>query len=280
MFDLNGNVIGINTAIFSPTGGNVGIGFAIPAEQAKPVIDALQDRRHASSAAISASASSRSTRTSPQSLGLPKNRGEIVARVEPGEAAAQGGHPAGRRRREGRRQGRSRPTTRSPTSSPTSRSGTRVPIELIRDGKRQTVTATVGERPPEEQLAAVRRSPMARRSTEPDQQHRRRRRRRAVARPRGAAADPADRAPARRRRPRVRGVVVARGRSDRAMRPHKGLQRGDVILSVNQRADRRRRDDARRAGRGRRRRPDAHGAALVQRGNAPARYVGVKLKAR
>ncbi|MEA3036690.1 MAG: serine protease Do, partial [Sphingomonadales bacterium] len=42
MFDLNGNVIGINTALYSPTGGNIGIGFAIPAEQAKPVIDALR----------------------------------------------------------------------------------------------------------------------------------------------------------------------------------------------------------------------------------------------
>ncbi|WP_164212835.1 S1C family serine protease, partial [Stenotrophomonas maltophilia] len=41
MFDLNGNVIGINSQILSPTGGNVGIGFAIPAEEAKPVIDTL-----------------------------------------------------------------------------------------------------------------------------------------------------------------------------------------------------------------------------------------------
>src|SRR3546814_656555 len=43
MFDLSGNVIGINTAIYSPTGGNVGIGFAIPAEQAKPVIDRSEE---------------------------------------------------------------------------------------------------------------------------------------------------------------------------------------------------------------------------------------------
>lgn len=41
MFDLKGNVIGINTAIFSPTGGSVGIGFAIPSNLAKPVIDQL-----------------------------------------------------------------------------------------------------------------------------------------------------------------------------------------------------------------------------------------------
>src|SRR3990170_2267634 len=41
MFDLNGNVIGINSALISPTGASVGIGLAIPAELAKPVIDAL-----------------------------------------------------------------------------------------------------------------------------------------------------------------------------------------------------------------------------------------------
>ena len=41
MFNLKGQVIGINTAIFSPTGGSVGIGFAIPSSTAKPVIDQL-----------------------------------------------------------------------------------------------------------------------------------------------------------------------------------------------------------------------------------------------
>lgn len=41
MFDIEGHVIGINTAIFSPSGGSVGIGFAIPANLARPVIDQL-----------------------------------------------------------------------------------------------------------------------------------------------------------------------------------------------------------------------------------------------
>src|SRR3546814_16760377 len=41
MFDMQGNVIGINSPILSPTGGNVGIGFAIPAEEAKPIVDPL-----------------------------------------------------------------------------------------------------------------------------------------------------------------------------------------------------------------------------------------------
>ena len=42
MFDMAGNVIGINSALISPTGASVGIGLAIPAEAAKPVIDALR----------------------------------------------------------------------------------------------------------------------------------------------------------------------------------------------------------------------------------------------
>ena len=44
MFNLDGQVIGVNTAIFSPNGGNVGIGFAIPAELAKQVVAQLQEK--------------------------------------------------------------------------------------------------------------------------------------------------------------------------------------------------------------------------------------------
>ena len=40
-FDIEGNVIGVNTVIFSPSGGNLGIGFAIPSSMAKAIIDDL-----------------------------------------------------------------------------------------------------------------------------------------------------------------------------------------------------------------------------------------------
>src|SRR5204862_3887985 len=46
MFDLNGNVIGISTALISPTGGNVGIGFGIPAEQIRPIVETLRRGEH------------------------------------------------------------------------------------------------------------------------------------------------------------------------------------------------------------------------------------------
>ncbi len=43
LFDMDGKVIGINTAIFSPTGGNIGLGFAIPSSLAEPVVAQLKD---------------------------------------------------------------------------------------------------------------------------------------------------------------------------------------------------------------------------------------------
>ncbi|RYD92714.1 MAG: trypsin-like serine protease, partial [Sphingomonadales bacterium] len=90
MFDLRGNVIGINTAIFSPTGGNVGIGFAIPAEEAKPIIDQLRSGNKIKRGYLGVGIQPM-TEDIATSLGLPKDRGEIVARVEPGEAASRAG---------------------------------------------------------------------------------------------------------------------------------------------------------------------------------------------
>ncbi len=43
LFDMDGKVIGINAAIISPSGGSIGIGFAIPAEMAAGVIDQLKE---------------------------------------------------------------------------------------------------------------------------------------------------------------------------------------------------------------------------------------------
>ena len=58
LFNGDGEVIGINSAIYSPTGGSVGIGFAIPSNLAQPIVDQLR-KSGTSGAAGSASASSR-----------------------------------------------------------------------------------------------------------------------------------------------------------------------------------------------------------------------------
>jgi serine protease Do len=152
MFDLNGNVIGINNAIFSPNGGSVGIGFAIPAEQAAPVVQSLKSGIRPKRGYLGIQLNPMSEDIY-ESLGLPKNQGELVARVELGQAAARAGIQAG----DVIVKVNNRAVTPDETLSfivsnlPV---GSRVPIELIRGGKRLSVTASLGERPTDEQLIA------------------------------------------------------------------------------------------------------------------------------
>lgn len=86
MFDLAGEVIGINTAIFSPSGGSVGIGFAIPSNMAKSVVDQLiefgKTRRGWIGVRIQGV-----TEDIAQSLSLPKSHGALVASITPGGPA-------------------------------------------------------------------------------------------------------------------------------------------------------------------------------------------------
>ncbi|KQN19554.1 protease [Sphingomonas sp. Leaf33] len=155
MFDLNGNVIGINSQIFSPTGGNVGIGFAIPAEVAKPVIDTLMKGRSVQRGYLGVGIQSLADQPGlAEAFGVPKNVGELIARVEPGEAADK----AGIRQGDVVLKVAGQDVTPDQTLSflvANQAPGTRIPIDLIRDGKRMTVTATVGTRPPEDQLATA-----------------------------------------------------------------------------------------------------------------------------
>lgn len=93
MFNLKGEVIGINTAIFSPSGGSVGIGFAIPSDLAKPVIDQIikygRTRRGWLGVRIQ-----EVNKDIAESLGLPKAEGALVASVIPnGPAQAAGIEP-------------------------------------------------------------------------------------------------------------------------------------------------------------------------------------------
>ena len=267
MFDLAGNVVGINTAIFSPTGGNVGIGFAIPAEEAKPVIDSLMKGGRVKRGYLGVGIQPM-TDDIAQSLNLPKDRGEIVARVEPGQPAERAGIRQGDVivRVNGRDVSPDNTLSYIVANSPI---GTRVPVELVRNGQRLTVTAVVGERPPEEQLAAA---------EDGDEQ-----------------AAPGSNAPASTRSSiglslatvtpdiarqlnlpaTTRGVAIANvdPSSDAAQ---KGLQPRDVILAIAQRpvttvaeavaAI----DAARRSGL-------KSVLLLVQRGSTPARYIGVEL---
>ncbi len=94
MFDVDGNVIGINTAIFSPSGGSIGIGFAIPSNEAKPVIEQLQKYGHARRGWLGVNIQSVSDEIA-ESLGLDKPKGALIASVHDGGPAQKAGVQAG-----------------------------------------------------------------------------------------------------------------------------------------------------------------------------------------
>jgi len=150
MFDMRGNVIGINSQILSPSGGNVGIGFAIPSEQAAPIVDTLRKGQAIKRGYLGVQISPLGEDLA-DSLGLAKNRGEFVQGVEPGKGAEKAGIKAGDVIVSVAGQ---EVTADQNLSSIVANQniGARVPIVLIRNGQRQTVTAIVGERPSEDEL--------------------------------------------------------------------------------------------------------------------------------
>ncbi len=93
-FNLNGEVVGINTAIYSPNGGSVGIGFAIPSSLAKPVIDQLREHGKVDRGWLGVQIQ-QITPEIAKSLGLPKEEGALVADVTPGGPAAKAGFQQG-----------------------------------------------------------------------------------------------------------------------------------------------------------------------------------------
>ncbi|NVD46087.1 Do family serine endopeptidase [Qipengyuania atrilutea] len=150
LFDMQGNVIGINNAIFSPSGGSVGIGFAIPAEIAAPIVRTLMQGEEIQRGYLG-------VRIEPvtgdlaDSLGLPRNRGEFVQSVEEGAPADEAGIQAGDvvTRVNGQE------VTPDQTLSyivANIAPGTSIPVELLRNGDRRRVTLTVGRRPSDDQL--------------------------------------------------------------------------------------------------------------------------------
>jgi serine protease Do len=153
MFDLNGNVIGINSALISPTGASVGIGLAIPAEAAKPVIDSLMRGQRPSRGYLGASLQPVDEDLAP-SLGIPKDSGEIVRSLVPGAPGATAGLQQG----DVIVKVNGQQVTPDQTVSyliANSAVGTRIPLEIIRGGRHATVVVTVAQRPTEETLAKL-----------------------------------------------------------------------------------------------------------------------------
>lgn len=151
MFDLRGNVIGVNTWIASPNGGNVGLGFAIPGEVAKPIVEKLMRGETIERGYLGIGYNPISDKLA-AALGVAKNTGVFVNAVPPGGPAARAGI-------------RPRDVIVSIDRQPVDLDnplsviigglpiGKTVPVELIRDGKRQTLNVTLAKRPSERELA-------------------------------------------------------------------------------------------------------------------------------
>jgi serine protease Do len=89
-FDLNGHVIGINAAIYSPNGGSVGIGFATPANLARPIVEQLKAHGHVARGWLGVQIQ-QVTPEIAESFGLPKVEGALVAGVGADGPAARAG---------------------------------------------------------------------------------------------------------------------------------------------------------------------------------------------
>jgi len=96
LLDTNGRMIGVNTAIFSPGGGNIGIGFAIPVEAAKKVVPQLVARGYVSRSWLGISGQDVTPEIA-QALNLPAPGGILIAQVIKGSPAEEAGLRGGRK---------------------------------------------------------------------------------------------------------------------------------------------------------------------------------------
>lgn len=94
LFNMDGAVIGVNTAIISPTGGSIGIGFAVPAETAVTVIDQLRQFGETRRGWLGVKIQS-VTEDIAETLGVKENVGALVASIAPEGPAAKAGIEAG-----------------------------------------------------------------------------------------------------------------------------------------------------------------------------------------
>ena len=151
-FDVDGNVIGVNTAIFSPSGGSVGIAFAIPAETVKTVVAQLKDKGTVTRGWIGVQIQPVTTEIA-ESLGLKNDEGALVAEPQEDSPAAKAGIEAGdviisvngTRVKDARELSR-----RIGGMAP----GANVKLGVIRKGAEKTVTLTLGELPAEQAARA------------------------------------------------------------------------------------------------------------------------------
>ncbi len=152
LLDLNGHLVGINSAILSSSGGNIGIGFAIPSNMAKSVMDQLVKYGKVQRGVLGVSMQTLGSEVA-GSIGAEGVEGALVSEVMENSAAEKAGIKAG-------------DIITNINGKPTKtgaalraaigvlRVGEKVEVSLVRDGKPRKVTATISDRAEETQASA------------------------------------------------------------------------------------------------------------------------------
>jgi serine protease Do len=143
LFDMDGKVIGINTAIYSPSGGSIGLGFAIPSSQAEPVVAQLKTSGKVERGLLGVQIQP-VTQEIADSMSLSSASGALVASVVADSPALKAGIKSGDvvRSVDGKDIESARELTRMISAV---KPGETVKIGLWRDGKDMTVTAKLGD---------------------------------------------------------------------------------------------------------------------------------------
>jgi serine protease Do len=153
LFNLEGQVVGVNTAIFSPSGGSVGIGFSVPSNTAKGVVAQLEKYGETRRGWLGVRVQSMSDEIV-ESMGLPKNSGALVADVtegspgkaagiEPGDVITEfNGKPI-------------RDMKELPKAVAATDIGATVAVKVIRKGKEMAFNVTIGRLEDGEKLVAA-----------------------------------------------------------------------------------------------------------------------------
>ncbi len=149
LFNMDGDVIGINTAIYSPSGGSIGIGFSIPSNLAKTVVEQLRDFGHPRRGWLGVKIQ-QVTPDIAESLGLKEPGGALVAGVDANGPAAKGNLHTGdiilKFADQDVKEMRNLPRIVAETEI-----NKQVPVSVWRDGKQQSLEVTVGELPDDQQ---------------------------------------------------------------------------------------------------------------------------------
>src|SRR6266851_5236550 len=151
-FDVDGNVIGVNTAIFSPSGGSVGIAFAIPSDTVKTVVAQLKDTGQVTRGWMGVQIQP-VTADIADSIGLKQAQGALVAEPQEGSPAAKAGIKAGDviTTVNGNPVSNARDLARRISSLAP---GASVKLGVFRNGKEEQLSLTLGELPKERQARA------------------------------------------------------------------------------------------------------------------------------